>query len=434
MTFSKKLLREVRERFTLVDRDASGRKRIFFDAGAGTRILASSSRAMARAAIAYAANTGSNYPESAKTEQTIFEGRKTVADFLNAEDPRAIISGESATNLLYRLSYAIGKDTSQQDNVVSTYMEHLANASPWFEMERRGLVREARWVTLNDDSTLNMDDLKSKVDRNTKVVSITHAANLFGTKTRVKEIAKIAHDVGACLVVDAVHHAPHGPIDVRDLDCDFLIISMYKVFSPKYISFMYGKPELLKKLKPYNVERNVSDVPDKWEVGSPDPSKFAAVSATMDYLVWLSKQVGNQYKEQFNQYSGRTRDLKIAMAAIEDYEKELSKATLTGTDGLPGLPDIPSVEFYGLKDVNRLDERDPTFAFRITSSQRSEKETEGLFVKKYGIDLRYVFDSWNMAHNFLKIPTMARASMAHYNTVEEVHKFLKAANEIAKGR
>jgi selenocysteine lyase/cysteine desulfurase len=297
-------------------------------------------------------------------------------------------------------------------------------------MERRGWVKEARWVSLNDDTTLNIDDLKSKVDKNTKVVAVAAAANLFGTKTPLKEIGKIAHKVGAYFVVDGVHHAAHGPMDVQDIDCHFLIISMYKIFTPKYISFMYGKMELLEKLKPHSVERNVTDVPDKWELGSPDPSKFAAVVATMDYFSWLSKQVQNQYKGKYGNYSGRPRALKIALAAIEDYEKELSRAALAGFDDVPGLPDILGVEFYGLKDVNRLDERCPTFAFRIP--EHDEKETEKRFVMKYGIDLRYVFDSWNMAHNFWKIPRMGRASMVHYNTVEEVHKFLRAAKEIAK--
>jgi selenocysteine lyase/cysteine desulfurase len=387
---------------------------------------------MARTSLDSAANEGSNYPESANTDRTISEGRKAIADFLNAPDPKTIVAAESATNLLYRLSYAIGKETTRKDNVVSTYMEHLANASPWFEMERRGFVGEARWVGLTSETTLDMDDLRSKVDENTKVVTVTHAANLFGTIAPVKKIAKIAHDVGAYFVVDAVHHAPHGPIDVQDLDCDFLVVSMYKIFSPKYISFMYGKRELLQKLNPYNVERNVTDLPQKWELGSPDPSKSAAVIATMDYLVWLSKQVGAQYEGKYHEYSGRARALKVALRAVEEYEKELSRATLEGFDDVHGLPDIPGVDFYGLRDVRRLDERDPTFAFKIRG--RNDKEVEDLFVKKYGIDLRYVFDSWNMAHNFWKIPTIARASMSHYNTVEEVHKFLRATNEIAKGK
>ena len=430
MTFNKKLLTDIRKKFYRVDRDATGRRRVFFDAGAGTQVLVSSIRAMEKTSADFAANMGSNYPESAGTDKAVLQGRTAIAEFLNAPDPKTIVSGESATNLLGRLSYAIGKETSQNDNVVSTYMEHLANASPWFEMERRGWVKEARWVGLNDDTTLNMDDLRSKVDKNTKVVAVTATANLFGTKTPLREIGKIAHEAGAYFVVDGVHQAPHGPFDVQEIDCDFLILSMYKIFSPKYISYMYGRKELMEKLKPYSVERNVTVIPDKWELGSPDPGKFMATVATMDYFAWLAKQVQSQYKGKFNNYSGRARALKIALAAIEEYEKQLSKAVLAGFDDTPGLPDIPGIEFYGLRDLNRLDARCPTFAFRFPG--RDEKETENRFVMKYGIDLRYVFDSWNMAHNFWKIPRMARASMVHYNTVEEVHKFLRAASAIAK--
>ena len=429
MIFDKKLLGSIRAQFPLAGRDCAGRKRVFFDAGAGTQVLTASVKALEKVSLESAANMGSNYPESARTDQMILEGRKAVADFLNAEDPRTIVSAESATTLFFKLAYAIGKETSPENNVVSTYMEHLGNASPMFEMERRGWVKEARWVGLNPDTTLNMDDLKSKIDSNTRIVAVSHAANLFGTKPPLKEIAKIAHDAGAYLVVDAVHHAPHGPIDVQDLDCDFLVLSMYKVFTPKYISFMYGKLDLLEKLKPYSVERNVTVVPDKWELGSPDPAKFAATIATMNYFIWLSKQVARKYKGKYSNYSGRARFLKIALAAIEEYETELSKAALTGFDDVPGLPGILGLEFYGIKDVNRLHERDPTFAFRI--SNHDDKEVEQCFVKKYGIDLRYIFDSWNMAHNFWNIPKMGRASMVHYNTIEEVHKFLRAAQEIA---
>jgi selenocysteine lyase/cysteine desulfurase len=427
---NKELIDKIRSKFPRIDRDASGRKRIFFDAGAGTQVLESSVKAMARVSLDYAANIGPNYPESASNDELLIEGRKVVADFINAEDYKTIVSAESATNLFFRLSYAIGKETTENDNVVSTYLEHLGNASPMFEMERRGFVKEARWVGLNDDTTLNMDDLKRKVDENTKVVSVAYTANLFGTKTPLKEIGRIAHDAGAYFIIDAVHHAPHGPIDVRDLGCDFLIFSMYKVFTPKYICFMYGKLELLEKLKCYSVERNMTVLPDKWELGSVDPSKFAATIATMEYFEWLSEQVKESYKEKYSNYSGRARSLKIALDAIREYEKDLSRATLKGFDDVPGLPDIPGVDFYGIKDVDRIDERDPTFAFKIPGPD--EYEVEELLVKKHGIDLRYVFDSWNMAHNFWNIPTMGRASMVHYNTVDEVHTFLKAVEQVAK--
>jgi selenocysteine lyase/cysteine desulfurase len=427
---NKELIEKIRSKFPMVDRDASGRKRIFFDAGAGTQVLESSVKAMARVSLDYAANIGPNYPESASNDELLIEGRKAVADFVNAEDWKTIVSAESATNLLFRLSYAIGKETTEKDNVVSTYLEHLGNASPMFEMERRGFVKEARWVGLNEDTTLNMDDLKSKVDENTKIVTVAYTANLFGTKTPLKEIGRIAHDAGAYFIIDAVHHAPHGPIDVCELGCDFLIFSMYKVFTPKYICFMYGKLDLLEKLSCYSVERNVTILPDKWELGSVDPSKFASTIATMEYFEWLSDQIKENYKGRYNNYSGRARSLKIALDAIREYEKELSRATLEGFDDVPGLPDIPGVDFYGIKDVKRIDERDPTFAFKIP--RRDEYEVEELFVKKHGIDLRYVFDSWNMAHNFWNIPTMGRASMVHYNTVDEVHTFLKAVEQVAK--
>jgi cysteine desulfurase family protein (TIGR01976 family) len=365
--------------------------------------------------------------ESKKADQIIFEGRKAVADLLNAPSPDTIVSGESATSLLFSLSYAIGKSFTGSENIVTTHYEHYANISPWLELKERGLVHEVRFAHLiKDEGILDMEHMKSLVDDKTKVIAVTATSNVLGTKTLLKDVGKLAHEADAYFIVDAVHHLPHGLIDVKAVDCDFLVFSGYKFFT-SHGSFLYGKKEHLETLKPYKVEPAPDHPPNKFELGTRDQSKFAAIKAVIDYHVWIAEQVADQYNDQLINYSGRVRFLKVAMKAIEEYEKELSKAMLTGFDDTPGLTEIPGVKVYGLKDESRLDERDPTFAFKV-EDVTDEEVVEKLWVK-YGIAAR-AENYYSKVPEVYGVPSMIRVTLVHYNTLEEVCTFLKALNEI----
>ncbi len=186
----------------------------------------------------------------------------------DVEEDMTIISGESATSLLFSLTYAIGKELTGRENVVTTDYEHYTNLSPWLELERRELIRELRFTHLNmDEGTLDLDHLQSLVDNETKVIAVIAASNVLGTKSPLHEIRKIARAVNAYFEVDAVHHAAHGPIDVQAIDCDFLVFSGYKFFS-SHGSFLYGKEGLLEALSPYNVAPAPNSPPYKWEWGT----------------------------------------------------------------------------------------------------------------------------------------------------------------------
>jgi selenocysteine lyase/cysteine desulfurase len=431
MIFNNTLLFEIQNEFPRARTDTWGNSRVFFDNGTGTLVLRRSAEAQYTASLEHSANPGDSFRECRESGKLMENGLQAVADLVNAESSENIISAQSATALFFQLSYALGNQLEKHHNIVTTYYEHLSNIDPWRELVRRGVVKELRFARLHQDGTLDIDHLESLVDENTKVVTVSAASNLLGSKSPLADIGKIARRAGAYYVVDAVHHAAHGPLDVQETGCDFMVISAYKFFTPKYISFMYGKLEHLESMRPYSAGKDHGTLHAKWHWGSPDQAKYAAVNATIGYLAWLGDRVKENYNGKYSSFRGRPRSLKIALDAIDQYEKEISLAILSGIDGQPGLTEIPRVKFYGLSDPKRLDERDPTFAFSIDGL--TGKEVERKLVEEHGIAMRSM-KYWSMSEDFFGFELPLRASLVHYNTLEEVRMFLKAVKDIAGGR
>jgi selenocysteine lyase/cysteine desulfurase len=427
--FTNDQINQIRAAFPRAAADFNGRKRAFFDNGTGTLVLGRAAQAEHEARINWSANVDGIFDESKQANAVIHAGRQAVADFLNALSPSNIVSGESATSLFFNISYAIGKELTGNENVVTTDYEHYANVSPWEELGKRGKIQQVRYAPLNmEDGTLNMERLSELIDSKTKIVTITAASNMLGTKSPLGKIGKLAREVDACFIVDAVHHISHGPLDVQALDCDFLVFSGYKIFT-SHGSFLYGKDEWLNTIKPYKVKPAKNTPPDKFEWGTRNQAMFAGIGGVIDHLLWLADEVQSQYAGQFMNYSGNKRDLKIAMDAIEHYELGLSKAVLTGFEDIPGLLDIPEVTVCGLTDLNRLDERDPTFSFEVASIP--EDEVVNRLWKEGGIAARSEH-YFSYAQDVYNKPKIIRISLVHHNTLEEIRIFLKTLNAICK--
>jgi len=421
--FDEELVRRIRAKFPRAERDAFGRRRAFLDNGTGTLVVGRAAEAEAKARVDYSANVYGTFDESRRAGEVIHEGREAIADLLNAPSPETIVSGESATSLFFGLSYAIGKELTGRENVVITNYEHYANLSPWLELERRGLLTEAKFTRLNiEEGTLDLDHLGNLIDGGTRVVTVSAASNVLGTKTPLKDVRRMAAEVGAYLIVDAVHHIAHGPMDVQAIDCDFLVFSGYKLFSP-HGSFMYGRKDLLEELKPYKVKPAPEHPPDNWEWGTRDQAKFAAIKGVVDHHQWLAEQVEEGFKGRLGQYSGRRRALKVALTAVEEYEKELSRVMIEGFEDTPGLAQMPHVKVFGLTDPERLEDRDPTFSFKVDGLPQDEV-VDRLW-NNHGIAMR-TEDFYSKVHEVYESPTMTRASFVHYNTREEALRLLKA--------
>lgn len=354
-------------------------------------------------------------------EKIILEGRRSVADFLNAPSADCIVSGESATSLLFHLSYAISKEMSGVENIVTTEYEHYANLSPWLELERRGVAKEVRFAKFTpEDGVLDMAHLESLLDSGTRVVAISGVSNMLGTKTPVAEVFKLAKKFDAYTVLDAVHTTPHIPIDVQELDCDFAVFSAYKLFSRRG-SFMFGRKELLERLKPYKVDLASNYSPVKWEMGTRDQALFASITAVTDYLSWLGGEVHVEVSDRIARYTGRARLLKAALSWIEDYERTLSEAMLDGTESVPGMSTVKGIDLYGLKDVSKIHLRSPTFSFNVRGVE--PKRVADYMWDKHSVVV-FPDDFYSRALKTYNVPLAVRASLMHFNTIQEIESFL----------
>jgi selenocysteine lyase/cysteine desulfurase len=426
MKFDPRFIRKVRKEFPAVETDPLGRKRAFLDNGAGTLVTRRSAEMESRARVDWSANVGNLFSESEGAGQTILEGRQSVADLLNAEGPETVISGESATSLLFSLSYAMGREFTGEENVVTTGYEHYSNVSPWVELGNDGIIKELRFADFDPDTcALNMDHLESLVDNNTRVITATAASNVLGVRTDLKRLAQIAKDAGAYFVIDAVHHVAHGPTDVRDIGCDAFVFSGYKLFS-RHGSFMYLKPSLIDKLNPYKVLPSPKHGPEKWEWGTRDQAMFAAITGAIDYLSWVGNPSSKSPPKAGKQRVARVR---TALEVIEQYEKGLSRIALIGQGNVPGLLDVPGLTLYGPKELSSRAGRDPTFAFKVAG--HDDRDLSKLLWDKYALAVG-AEDYYSRVPALYKTKTMLRATFVHYNTKDEVMRLLKALNEVTE--
>ncbi len=422
-------LESIRREFPYAEADASGRRRIFFENAAGSLVLRRVAEAEAKARLDCSANVGGPSWESRKNEDVILEGRRSVSDFLNAPSERCIVSGESATSLLFQLSYALGKEMSGNENIVTTEYEHYANLSPWLELQRRGVVKEVRFARFNpEDGQMDLSHFSTLVDDKTRIVTVAGVSNVLGSKTPLREVLEISRNVGAFTVLDAVHTVAHVPVDVQQLAFDFVVFSAYKLFSRRG-SFMFAREELLETLKPYKVVPAPDHGPEKWELGTRDQALFASITAVMDYLSWLGSMVEQEVQGKISDHDGRRRSVKGAMSWIENYERTLSDAMLNGIGQADGIRTMKDVELYGVKDPSRVHLRVPTFTFNITDID-PHSVAEYLW-DKHAIAV-LAEDGGGFYSRTLKTygkSIAIRASPVHFNTVQEVERFLSGLAE-----
>jgi cysteine desulfurase family protein (TIGR01976 family) len=319
------------------------------------------------------------------------------------------------TTLTFAMSRAIGRQLGPGNEIVLTHLDHDANVSPWRALEERGTT--IRFVDINEaDCTLDLNDLERKVNSHTRLVCVGYASNAVGTINPLTQIIRIAHDAGAMVYVDAVHYGPHGSIDVRDLDCDFLACSTYKFFGP-HMGVLYGKREHLKRLQPYKVRANTEAIPSRWEWGTLNHECIAGISACIEYLANLGRHVDATA-------STRRDGLQSAYKAIQTHERELSERMLRG------LAQIRGLKIYGVADPSRVAERCPTFAVRVEGHTPLELAAKlgdrGFFTwdgNYYALNLTERLDV-ERSGGFLRI------GFVHYNTLDEVDGVLGALREI----
>src|SRR5438045_3603306 len=255
-------LARARAQFPALSQYVNGQPATFLDGPGGTQVPQRVIDAISDYLRSNNANTCGAYQTSSNTDQVIAGARSAIADLLGC-DSDEVVFGPNMTTLTFAMSRAIGRELGPGDEILLTHLDHDANISPWRALEERGVKIQFAEIH-EEDCTLDMEDLARKINSRTRVVAVGYASNAVGTINDVKTIVRLAHNAGAMAYIDAVHYAPHGPIDVRDLDCDFLACSTYKFFGP-HMGVLYGKRQHLARFSPYKVRANTDAVPQRWE-------------------------------------------------------------------------------------------------------------------------------------------------------------------------
>lgn len=402
----------IRAQFPSLHRQVNGKPPVFFDNPAGTQVPQQVIDAVSNYYLYMNANSGAAFATSVQTDQMVHETREWVADFLNASSSDEIVFGANMTTLNFALSRALGKTLKSGDEIVLTRMDHDANVEPWRRIaEDYGLV--VRWTDILDaDCTLDLDSLEAALTDRTKIVATVHASNAVGTINPVQQIGEMAHAAGAYYVIDAVQSAPHVPIDVQAIGCDFLLCSAYKYFGP-HIGVLWGKYDLLASLPAYKVRPSKNKPPHRWETGTPSFETIAGVKAAVEYLAGY----GAGYQGALsNTYSGRRLDLKAGMTVLKAYERELVAHLIDV------LQSVSGVRIYGITDPARYDDRVPTVVF-TKEGHTPEQVAEYLAANHIYVWAGNYYAVEIMARLGHAENGMVRVGLAHYNTHDEIDRF-----------
>ena len=378
----------VRARFTALQRPTA-----FFDGPGGTQVPDSVVEAISFYLREANANLGGPFETSRRSDEVVDTAHEAAARFLGAS-PAEVGFGQNMTTLNFALTRTLGRELEAGDEILVTRLDHDANVSPWLELAR-DLDLVVRHADLReDDCTLDLADLEAQLSERTKVVAFPWASNAVGSISDVRRIADLAHEAGALAWVDAVHYAPHGPIDVAAVGADVLICSPYKFFGP-HLGLFFGRHDVIERWRPYKVRPSADEpVGRRFETGTLAHELLAGFTAAVEYVE------------------------SIGWDAVVAWERELGQRFL---NGLPGA--------YRLHGLPTMDGRTPTFA--LTHPERTPDELAAALGER---DLA----TWPGNYYALEIMERLRLTdgclrigIVHYNTAEEVDRLLAALAELA---
>lgn len=407
---------EVRGQFPALTRLAkSGKTAVYFDGPGAAQMPISVNDAMTRYVFHDKANNGGVFETSVNTTNMVAGARMAIADFLGCQC-NEVVFGANATTSIFQFSRAISRDWTSDDEVVVTKLEHFANFSPW-TLAANDKGATVKYVGFNhSDGTYDLTEFEKAITNKTKIVAVNYACNAIGTINPIKKIVEIAHKKGALVFVDAVHYAPHRLIDVKDLDCDFLVTSVYKYFGP-HVSAVYAKYEHLDNFNPYKVEPAADIIPNAWETGTPDFQAISGVRAAIGYL-------GSIGTTNLRTDSHCRHSLEIAFKKITAWEMELSEYFLDR------IEKMKKVTLYGISDRSRLNERTPTFGITIDGMNSMDVARKladfGIFTWSGHFYAQDVVKEYNLESQ----GGLVRIGFLHYNTKEEIDRLISALRHI----
>ena len=397
----------VRSQFPSFKRVVNGHQIVHLDGPAGTQVPQSVIDAIVNVYSNSNANSHGQFITSQETDHLIDHTRSQVSALLGAEGGHTISFGANMTSLNFVLANAITRGLQPGDEILITQLDHEANRGPWLHQRRHGIV--VREVLLEEDGSLDYNDFEKKISEKTRVIALGLASNIFGTVNEIDRVRQMAYEVGALLVVDAVHYVPHLLTDVREIDCDFLLCSAYKFYGP-HVGILYSRPGALDRLDIGPLRVQIQNAPYRIERGTLNHAALAGVSAAVDFIASLGK--GDSLRNK----------IKDALSIIQNHERSLAQQLYLG------LREMDGVDIYGppLKETQRA----PTLSFTV-EGKRPEDICKQLAEKSicawdghfYAIRAMEVMDLTGQGG-------VTRMGMAAYNTSDEVEYVIDQLNKI----
>src|SRR5437016_5953087 len=379
---------------------------IFFDNAAGAQSPRAVLDAVANHLLHRNVQRGGRYRQSQEVDAAIAQARASVALLVNARHPDEISFGMNATSFMRLVSLAIGQSLKERREIIVTDLDHESNIAVWLALEREGA--KIVWWHFRDDGRLHPEDLEKLLSPRTRTVACTLASNAIGSILDIAEVSRLAHAAGAEVFVDAVHYGPHGPIDVQAFGCDYLVCSGYKIFSP-HMGFFWGRMEALNALPTFREEFVPDTAPSKLEVGTYIYENVAGMDAAVRYLEDLGKRINPAI-------ASRRVALVTATEAVRDYEAHLSRVMLRALANAKAT-------VYGITALDQIAGRTPTLCFNLPGMSPA-KVTEELAKQDIAMRDGHMYSPRLMKRLGLTQESGAvRASLVHYNTLEEVRRF-----------
>jgi len=404
----------IRAQFPALGLAHAGRPMAFFDGPGGTQVPESVIEAVARYYRESNANHGGAFATSARSDAIVEDAHAAIGDLLGVSADE-IVLGPNMTTLTFHLSRSIGATMQPGDEIIVTGLDHQANVDPWLLLAAdRGLVIRT-WEPHLEDCTLRLDDLDALLGDRTRLVAVGWASNAVGTINPVAEIARRAHAVGAWLYVDAVHAAPHLPLDAPAVDADFVACSVYKFFGP-HLGAVYGRRQILGGLPAYKVR----PADDRFETGTGNFEGAAGARAAVEYLASLGSLYGGA-----NPAASRRERVRAGMAAIRAYELALYASLEERLEALPG------VRLHGLRGDASLERRTPTAAITVDGMAPRAVATHlgerGLAVWDGDFYATGLIERLGLAPG-----GVVRIGLTHYNTRAEVDRLVEELGLLAR--
>lgn len=382
--------------------------RVWLDGAAGTQSPTSVIEAIADAYRTGTSNGGGVFASSARADAMAQAARDAVADLVGSGDPRGVVLGPNMTTLTYRFAQALTDRWTAGDNIVVSRLDHDANVRPWVQWADRARL-DVRWAEVDvDTGELPVEQYADLVDARTRVVAVTGASNVLGTRPDVRAISEISHVVGALVYVDGVHSTAHGVVDIEELGADFYATSAYKWDGP-HVGCVIAKPELLELLRPMKLASSSNEVPERFEWGTPSYANFAGVAAAVDHLAALDPEATGSRRER----------LVTSISAAHEHEQRLLGRILDAFDA------NPRITVYG-----KPKSRTATVYFTVAGQP---PEATAAHLDQHDIN------AWS-GHNYAWEVTGAigirdagsavRASLAHYSNDADVDRLLEAIAEL----